>query len=74
MPLNIEVGQKVHLGFSVPSYGKTQKNFLANPILFQSVFNDACILLCVVINSVVTPFKQFCVLRDLVNIIMLVYF
>lgn len=26
-------GQKVTLGFSVTSYGKTQMNFLANPIL-----------------------------------------
>ena len=27
------VGQKVHLDFSVPSYGKIRTNFLANPIL-----------------------------------------
>ena len=26
------VGQKVHLGFSVTSYGKTRTNFLANPV------------------------------------------
>ena len=26
------VGQKVHLHFSVTSYGKTQKTFLANPV------------------------------------------
>ena len=29
------VGQKVHLGFLVTFYGKTQTNFLANPIFFQ---------------------------------------
>ena len=26
------IGHKVHLGFSVTPYGKTQTNFLANPI------------------------------------------
>ena len=28
-------GQKVHLGFSVTSYGQTQENFLANPIIYD---------------------------------------
>ena len=27
------VGQKVHLGFSIKCYGKTQMNFLPNPVL-----------------------------------------
>ena len=34
------VGQKVPLGFSITSYGKTRRNFLANPIFhwFQDIF------------------------------------
>ena len=31
------VGQKVHLGFSVQSNGKTQMNFLTNPIQYVYV-------------------------------------
>ena len=31
-PAKYSVGQKVHLGFSVRSYRKTQTNFLGNPI------------------------------------------
>ena len=30
------VGQEAHSGFSVPSYRKTQMNFLASPILIES--------------------------------------
>ena len=30
------VGQEAHLGFSVPSYRKTQMKFLASPILVES--------------------------------------
>ena len=30
-----EIGQKVHLGFSVIFYGKTQTNLWANPMLYQ---------------------------------------
>ena len=31
------VGQKVHLGFSVTAYRKTQKNFLFNPIYVKKM-------------------------------------
>ena len=52
---------------------KPQRTFWPTQYYFK-VFSmtDACILLR--INSVVTPFKQFYILMDLVNIIMLVYF
>ena len=41
---NYWVGQKVHSGFSVKGYGKTQTNFLANPILYRKWINDKVLL------------------------------
>ena len=44
------VGQKVHLGFSVWSDGKTQTNFVANPIFFSGCivsWDPTCTSFCV---------------------------
>ena len=32
------VGQKLHSGFSITSYGKIQQNILANPVLWSCVY------------------------------------
>ena len=46
MQIKYWVGQKVHSGFSITSYGKTQINFLANPIFSQEI--------CDLANSIIT--------------------
>ena len=35
--LNIGLAKKVHLGFSVTSYGKTQINFFSQPISYHGI-------------------------------------